>query len=513
MAFSNRVQALSRLDLRFPVLLSIALFCASPAAAQTPAVQSAPPAAAADALSEAFAAATKKAEPAVVSIDTRSRVVESARRGGGTAPEGADDILDFLGRQFPPRPQAAVGSGFIVDKEGYIVTNWHVVEDADRITVKLDSGEEFPGKLIGQDQLTDIAVLKIDAGRELPFVKFGDSDKARVGEWVLALGSPFGLNRTVTAGIVSQVQRETENSSPFQRFIQTDAAINRGNSGGPLINLAGEVIGVNSQIATITGNNSGIGFALPSATASRVYSQIKADGKVRRGFLGLSLDTVRDEYAKVYGLGDERGAIVTGYPVADTPSPARDAGVLPGDVIVAFNGTRVADTPDLIAKVSAVSPDSPANITLLREVNGKIERKTLPIALAERPGDARADANTPRKLPLEDRTEADKPFGLTIEEVTADIAAALKLTGPKGVVVRAINPESYIAEVKLATGAEALGRGDIIQRVNRQTVANKAEFLAIAAKLKKGDPVVMHVLTPQPGRDPARLKVVQFTVQ
>ena len=231
-------------------------------------------------LSAYFAEVAKIVEPAVVSIDTKGKVPEVATKGE-PAPGDADDIMDFFRRQLPRRAAQSVGSGFIVDKRGYILTNAHVVEDAVRINVKLDSGEEYVAKVIGTDEETDLAVLKIDAGKDLPFVKLGDSAKSRVGDWVLALGSPFGLTRTVTAGIISQVKRETQATTPIQKFIQTDAAINRGNSGGPLVNMDGEVIGVNSQIATSTGDYNGIGFALPSAEAASVYDQILKTGKIR----------------------------------------------------------------------------------------------------------------------------------------------------------------------------------------------------------------------------------------
>ena len=191
------------------------------------------------------------------------------------------------------------------------MTNFHVVDDSSKITVSLPSGEEYIAKIIGTDEETDLAVLKIEAGRDLPFIKFGNSDKARVGDWVLAIGSPFGLTKTVTAGIISQTNRETPSGNAFQRFIQTDAAINRGNSGGPLVNMKGEVIGVNSQIATSTGDYNGIGFALPSNEASNVYKQILQNGKVRRGYLGVLLDSVKTEFAKVYDLPEAKGAIIT----------------------------------------------------------------------------------------------------------------------------------------------------------------------------------------------------------
>ena len=233
-------------------------------------------------LSATFAEVAKKVEPAVVNIETKGRVAEPSAKSDTTTPADPDDIMDFFRRQLPRRPIYAVGSGFIVDKGGLIITNNHVIEGAARITVKLDTDEEYPATVVGADDLSDLAVLKIEAGKELPFVKLGNSDTAQVGDWVLALGSPFGLSKSVTAGIISQTQRETPGGSPFQKFIQTDAAINKGNSGGPLVNMNGEVIGINSQIATSTGDSNGVGFAFPANEAAQVYKQLVANGMLER---------------------------------------------------------------------------------------------------------------------------------------------------------------------------------------------------------------------------------------
>ena len=281
----------------------------------------------------------------------------------------------------------AVGSGFIVDKRGYIITNSHVVDDAERITVKLDSGEEFNATVVGIDgtEETDLAILKIDAHRDLPFLKLGDSDKTEVGDWVLAIGSPFGLSKSVSAGIISQTRRETPNASPFQKFIQTDAAINPGNSGGPLVNMDGDVIGVNSQIATATGEYAGVGFALPSNESANVYDQIVKSGKVRRGYLGAYLDSVKSEFAKVYGLGDARGAIVTD--IRDKQSPVAIAGLQIGDIIVEFNGQKVENARDLIAKVASAHPEQAVSLIYLRENGTALDRKTASIRLGERPSE------------------------------------------------------------------------------------------------------------------------------
>jgi serine protease Do len=460
-------------------------------------------------LSASFVDVAKRVESAVVNIDTKGKVPDAVSKD--EKPEGnLEDLLDFLRRQ-QRRPSYSVGSGFIVDKTGYILTNAHVVEDASRITVRLQSGEEFVAKIIGSDEETDLAVLKIDAGRDLPIVKLADSDKARVGDWVLAIGSPFGLAQTVTAGIISQTQRETPYASVFQKFIQTDAAINRGNSGGPLVNMDGEVIGVNSQIATSTGDYNGIGFALPSKEAAFVYQQILDNGKVRRGYLGISLDSVKPEFAKVYGFTEPKGAIVLN--VSDTASAAAKAGLLANDIIVGFNGEEVKNAQDLIAKVASTAPDKTVNLIYLREVGNNIERKTLSITLDERPSNNRVvSADTPKKLPVNGKPEL-KPLGLTVSELTPQIIETYKLENEKGLLVKEISPTSFIADVKLSNGADALSEGDLIQRVNRLRVTDMKTFNSVVEKLKTGDAVVMHVLTYNRRTGSFAPKIVQFTVQ
>lgn len=459
-----------------------------------------------------FAEVAKKVAPAVVNIDTKSKVSQAVAKGT-PAPSGSDDIMEFFRHQLPLRPVYSVGSGFIVDKSGYIITNEHVIENAAKITVKLDSGEEYPARVVGTDDQTDLAVLKIETGRDLSFVKFGDSDKAEVGDWVLAIGSPFGLSKSVTAGIVSQTQRQTPYATAFQRFIQTDAAINRGNSGGPLVNLDGDVIGINSQIATSTGDYNGVGFALPAREASYVYGQIVKNGKVRRGYLGALLESVKAEFAKVYGLSDSKGAIITD--IKDKLGPAAVAQLQAGDVIVEFNGQRVDSAQDLIAKVAATTPDQTVAIVYLRENGANLEKKTASAKLGERPTVDRAmdDPGERRKLPL-DRTSAEqKPFGLTLNEVTPALAATHKLEGQKGLLVAEINPASFIADVRNSNGNEALGAGDLIQRINRVSVTDLKSFGQIVAKLKVGDPVVLHVISYNPAQRSPELKIVQFTVK
>jgi serine protease Do len=457
-----------------------------------------------------FSDIAKKVAPAIVTIDTRSKIGPPAANGPTDDP---DEILDPLRRQ-PQRATYAIGSGFLVDKSGYIITNAHVIEDADRINVKLDSGEEFTATVVGYDgrNETDLAVLKIDAHKDLPFLKLGDSDKAEVGDWVLTIGSPFGLAKSVSAGIISQMGRETPNSSPFQKFIQTDAVINPGNSGGPLVNMDGEVIGINSQIATVTGEYSGVGFALPSNESAGVYQQIVKNGKVRRGYLGAYLDSVKNEFARVYGLAEAKGAIVTD--IRDKQSPAALAGLEIGDVVLEFNGQKVENARDMIAKVAAAQPDQAVSVVYLREAGTNMERKTTSIKLGERPSRDRvsADDNT-RKLPVNGSKDETKPFGLTLSELTPPLAAKYKLVGFKGVVVKEINPASFIADVKNSLGGVALGEGDLIQRINRVPVTDVKAFNETVSKLKVGDPVVLQIKAYNPQTRAVQLEIVQFTVK
>ena len=480
-AFFNSNLISRPLNLTFAFL--IFTFGAFSVSAQPPGIN--PRAITPESLSASFAEVARRVEPAVVNITTKGKVPEVTVKP--TEPDDSDqsvdDLLDLLRRR-QQRPVSAVGSGFIVDKTGYIVTNAHVIEDAARITVRLESNEEFPAEIVGADEATDLAVLKIDAGRDLPFVKLADSEKARVGDWVLAIGSPFGLAQTVTAGIISQTKRETPYATVFQKFIQTDAAINRGNSGGPLVNMDGEVIGVNSQIATSTGDYNGIGFALPSNETAYVYRQILDNGKVRRGYLGVALDSVKPEFAKVYELPEAKGAIILN--VADKQSAAARAGLQKGDIIVAFNDEPIANAQDLIAKVASTAPDETVNLSLFRENGANIERKTVAVKLAERPSnDAVGGADTPKKLPVTPPT-IDNTLGLTLQELTPKLIEAYNLGSEKGLLVTDINQSSYVADVKLTSGADALGTGDLIQRVNRAPVTDLKTFRMITGKLKRG---------------------------
>ncbi|HXF43498.1 MAG TPA: trypsin-like peptidase domain-containing protein [Pyrinomonadaceae bacterium] len=456
-------------------------------------------------LSEAFSRVVKKVGPAVVSIVVKPQPVEQAANTDKDNPLPGD-LLDMLKRA--QRRSLIIGSGFIVDKEGYIVTNAHVTESGGKIMVRLESGEEYPAREIGSDPETDISLIKIETRDPLPTVVLGDSSKARVGDWVLAIGSPFGLSRSVTAGIISQIDRDTPSTTVFQRFIQTDAAINRGNSGGPLVNLAGEVIGVNSQIATTNGDYNGVSFALPSNDAKIVVEQLKKYGSVRRGYLGVTLDTAGPEFVAIYGLGSKGGAIVT--QVRDLDGPAAKAGISAGDVIVGFNGQPVSDAQDLISKVAAAAPGETVKLSVVRELGGKMSQLEFSLNVGERPLTKRAVYEPPARSPA---AQKEDMLGLKIEDLTAAQKAALKISGEGGVVVKDISSDSILADAPSGRTTSQLLPGDIIQQVNRKSVKNVADFNKIALALKPGDMVVIQAATIDPDSGRKFLKFIQFTLR
>src|SRR5687767_2900341 len=395
-----------------------------------------------EALSASFAEIARRVEPAVVNIDTFTAPQVAERAGSGGAGEGedkdgsSDNPLLEMFRRHARRSARGVGSGFIIDPKGLILTNQHVVEDATRILVRLQSGETLRGRVIGVDEETDLAVIKVETLRDLPTVKLGNSEDTQVGDWVLAIGSPFGLDQTVTAGIISTKERGTPGASSFQRFLQTDAAINRGNSGGPLINMRGEVIGINSQIATSTGDYNGIGFALPATEASFVYQQIVSGGKVRRGYLGVTLESVKEEFARVYGLPEAKGAIVMDVQetVNGVATPAAKAGMQRLDIVTNFNGQPVTSAQDLIQKVAATPVGSSTAFTFLRERDGKLEKHTANIVLGERPPPPQVFRDTepapPRKEP--DPKGNGLRLGITLTELTQQLITEKRLTGVRG---------------------------------------------------------------------------------
>ena len=466
-----------------------------------------------EALSASFAEIARRVEPAVVNIDT-----VSAPQIADAEDEDEDEkevvpqqnnnnnpLLDMLRRRMR-RPSRGVGSGFVVDPKGLILTNYHVVQGASKINVRLQSGELLRGEIRGFDEETDLAVVKVNTPRDLPAVKLGNSDDVQVGDWVLAIGSPFGLEQTVTAGIISTRERQTDPSAAFQRFLQTDAAINRGNSGGPLVNMRGEVIGVNSQIATSTGDYNGIGFALPANEAAFVYQQIVGGGKVRRGYLGIFLEPVRAEFARVYNLPEAKGAIVRD--VADGNGPAAKAGIQTNDIITDFGGKAVTDAQDLINRVAATEVGKTVDVLYLREVNGKLERRTASVTVGERPANRSSQGERNDGVIQKKKTSdapGDKPtLGIKVSELTPQLAAEKNFKGLRGVYVTDVEPGGLADDARLDEGM-------VIMRVNRVPVDTLNDFEGIIGALKPGDAVVMHVANYQ--NDRVLRRIVQFTFQ
>jgi serine protease Do len=466
-----------------------------------------------EALSASFAEIAKRVEPAVVNIETLqvSPDMESKDEDQKEDQSPNNPLLDMFRRQ--RRPTRGVGSGFIVDPKGYILTNFHVIDGATRITVGLLSGEKFRGKVVGIDEETDVAVVKIEATRDLPTLKLGDSNAAQVGDWVLAIGSPFGLEQTVTAGIISKKERETTPSS-FQHFLQTDAAINRGNSGGPLVNMHGEVIGMNSQIATSTGDYNGIGFALPAIETSFVYKQIVDGGKVRRGYLGITLDSVKEEFAKVYGMPEAKGAIVMDLaPAKDgKPTPAAKAGLQTNDIITELDGQPIVNAQDLIVKVAGTAVGQSVSFTFLRDADGKLEKHNVSIMLGERPPAQVRDIEDPKSKESAPKANVLK-LGMTLAELTPQLLAEKHLAGVRGLYLKDLDPNGVAADVRSSLGQQALAEGDVITRINRLPVSTLADFQRVLGTLKAGDPVVLNVARYDKRSDRVLQQIVQFTYQ
>lgn len=475
-----------------------------------------------EALSASFAEIARRVEPAVVNIETLQPSLEVSERDNEDKEDSAKNnpLLDMFRRQ-QRRPTRGVGSGFIVSPKGYILTNEHVIEDATRIIVGLQTGEKYRGRVIGVDPETDVAVIKIDPTQDLPTVTLGDSNAAQVGDWVLAMGSPFGLDQTVTAGIISKKERESPFFTNFQRFLQTDAAINRGNSGGPLVNMRGEVIGMNSQIATSTGDYNGIGFALPANETNFVYKQIIEHGKVKRGYLGVTLESVHDEFAKVYGLQAAKGAIVTSVTPTENGqvTPAAKAGIQANDVIVEFEGNQIVNAQDLIQRVASTPVGQAATLVVIRELDGKLEKQTISVVLSERPrlGAARTTEEFSKPAPKTSDPKGNAlHLGITLAELTPQMATDKRLTGVRGLYIEEIDPNGLVAEVRVPpSGLPALNEGDVITRINRVPVTTLADFQRVLSGLKPGDPIVLNVTSHQRDGRGERLqpRIVQFTYQ
>ncbi len=435
---------------------------------------------------ETFADLVEELAPAVVNISTTQKVKRRAgrRRSGPGAPFADDFFRDFFERM-PMQPQTrevqSLGSGFVVDPRGFIVTNNHVVGEATDIQVNFDSGLTLPAKLVGKDEATDLAVIKVEHDKPLPTVKFGDSDLARVGDWVLAIGNPFNFGRSVTAGIVSGRNRRIS-SSAFDDFIQTDAAINRGNSGGPLFDRDGSVIGVNTVIISPTGGSVGIGFAISSNLAQGVVNQLIEYGETRRGWLGVRIQSLSEELASGFGLSEAKGALVAGV---QEDSPAASAGVKVGDVILEFDGKEIGDNRDLVRMVSGTKIGKRVNIAVWRD--GK--KRTLKVKLGKLDADLVADMRELGSEGGDARGERDlDDLGITVAPVTDPRAERFNLDPDvKGVLVVNVDPQG--------PAARDLVPGDVIVEVDHNAVQQPKDLASkIKSKLTKSDdPILFYV--------------------
>jgi len=414
-------------------------------------------------LQTSYAELVSRVSPAVVTI----RSTERARTAQQFPFMDDPQFREFFGDRMPQmqqqRPVQGVGSGVIVSPDGYILTNHHVVDGALEIRVELTDNRSFTAKVVGSDPPSDLAVLKIDAAN-LPTLSFSDSDKVRVGDPVLALGNPMGIGQTVTSGIVSAKGRSTGLSDgSFEDFLQTDAAINRGNSGGALVNTTGELIGINSQILSPSGGNIGIGFAIPSNMAKAVMDQLLKNGKVSRGMLGVTIQSVDADLASSLNLPAARGAIVTSVTAG---GPAERAGIKRGDVVTAINNQPVIDSNSLRNQVASLKPGSTATVTVAR--NGRDQN--LQIALAELPNRQRPDTDDESSSNGNGPGVNNSRFGLRLQPLTPDAASRYGLdAGDQGLLVSQVDPSGSAASA-------GIRQGDLIQEVNRQPVRTFAEF-------------------------------------
>jgi len=402
-----------------------------------------------------FADLAERVAPAVVSIQTSGTVAMTPPQ---MWPPGFEEF--FGGRPWheqhgeaPERRQSGEGSGFVISGDGYIVTNNHVVEDMDEITAHFLDGSELEATIVGRDPKTDIALLKVDPeGRELTSIALGDSDVVRAGDWVVAIGNPFGLEHTVTAGIVSAKHRRDVTNQSYEDFIQTDAAINPGNSGGPLIDLQGRVIGINTAIRRQANT---IGFSVPINQAKQILPQLRAEGRVTRGWLGVQIQSVTPELARSFELDEPSGALVS---QVITGTPADQAGIARGDVIIEFNGTKIEEWRDLPLVVASTPVDAEAKVVVVR--NGKRKNISVQIGLLEEPDQVAAVA------PEQDGAEA---YGLRAQDLTPAMAERLGLEKAEGVIVTDVDPGGPAAEA-------GIRRGDIIVEVDQQVVKNAGDL-------------------------------------
>jgi serine protease Do len=442
---------------------------------------------------DGIADVAEKVIDAVVNISTSQTVEAKGGPGGGGGDRGAMPQLppgspfeeffdDFFknrrggpggskGGDLQPHKTNSLGSGFIIDTSGIVVTNNHVIADADEINVIMNDGTKIKAELVGVDKKTDLAVLKFKPPRPLIAVKFGDSDKMRLGEWVIAIGNPFSLGGTVTAGIVSARNRDIA-SGPYDNYIQTDAAINRGNSGGPLFNLDGEVIGVNTLIISPTGGSIGIGFAVPSKTVASVVDQLRQFGELRRGWLGVRIQQVTDEIAESLNIKPARGALIAGV---DDKGPAKPAGIEPGDVVVKFDGKDVKEPKDLSRVVADTAVGKEVDVVVIRK--GQEETKKVTLGRLE-DGEKAVQASNKTPEPVE-KPVTQKALGLDLATLSKDLRSRYKIKDSvKGVIITNVDGASDAAEKRLSAG-------DVIVEVAQEAVSNAADVKKRIDQLKK----------------------------
>jgi serine protease Do len=418
-----------------------------------------------------FSDLAEKVRPGVVNIQVVKKVKNIGFRNLPGNPFGGQNPFgDFFGPFSQGNPpggfeQRGVGSGFIMSREGYVLTNNHVVEEADQIKVKLSNGKEYEGKVVGRDPKTDLALVKIEGSSDLQPLKLGNSEDLKVGSWVVAVGSPFGLEQTVTAGIVSAKGRVI-GSGPYDNFIQTDASINPGNSGGPLINTKGEVVGINTAIIA---SGQGIGFAIPIDMAKEIASQLQDKGHVTRGWLGVNIQEVTPELAKSFGLKDNKGALVS---QVVPNSPAEKAGIEQGDVILQFDGKDVSDSKELPRIVASTPVGKSVMVKIARD--GKVTDRQVKLGEMEEKAEVAKAPSTHKRL------------GIAVQNLTPEIAKELGLKKETGVVVTQVEPGSAASDAGIQTG-------DIIREVNRKPVKDAEDFVQKIEKAKDQDNVLLFV--------------------
>jgi serine protease Do len=440
---------------------------------------------------DGIADVAEKVIDAVVNISTSQTVEAKAGSGEGRGampqlPPGSpfeeffDDFFknrrggpggNSKGGDMQPHKTNSLGSGFIVDTSGIVVTNNHVIADADEINVILNDGTKIKAELVGVDKKTDLAVLKFKPPKPLIAVKFGDSDKLRLGEWVIAIGNPFSLGGTVTAGIVSARNRDIS-SGPYDNYIQTDAAINRGNSGGPLFNLDGEVIGVNTLIISPTGGSIGIGFAVPSKTVAGVVDQLRQFGELRRGWLGVRIQQVTDEIAESLNIKPPRGALIAGV---EDKGPAKPAGIEPGDVIIKFDGKDVKEPKDLSRVVADTAVGKEVEVVIIR----KGQEETRKVTLGRLDDGDKAVPASVKSQPEPEKPVTQKALGLDLASLSKDLRSRYKIKDSvKGVLITNVDGTSDAAEKRLSAG-------EVIVEVAQEAVANAADVKKRVDQLKK----------------------------